>query len=482
MITKQILAGAFLLLTVLTPNMRVLPGLPTFRGEDLVVALLLGSGILALLSGGGARLTLRDPITRSFRFMAVIVVVSIAGSVLVFGNPLILNDGMILPMLLKYWIVFRLAQSLVDHRSRLFALWAGLIAVTMSAVVGILQYHSLFGVNDWLTPRYIGDQVTNVAVEEEESGETVWSRVVGTHGDPRHFGYMLVAGIGAGVSLLSQRVTKGARLLSLLAIGVCVVATIYTLSRTAVLSLAVTVLACMVLHARGSGKSGSKTLVLALVLAGLIIGVFEIFSTSGFESRVLDTETDSFDSSAYARHRDLVTPFRDAMKNPMIFLIGRGPSKAVMRTDSHNDFGWYFHRFGLPGLGFYLLLLYRGLSVSYRAYRATPFPGEKAVFMAAFLVAVNWAVFAMAENIFKDPQLMALNMFFVGLLYPSPSRAHTEASPSAAFPESDWLRGLRRSPLRVPRSEGVGAELPGLSEYFPNGVPRGSSTTRDRIH
>jgi len=154
-----------------------------------------------------------------------------------------------------------------------------------------------------------------------------------------------------------------------------------------------------------------------LLFAAITLAMGALYTTQGFDERVLDT--DSYGTSMSARQRDLLHPFSDALDNPIIFLVGRGPSKAVMRTDSHNDFGWYFHRFGLPGLGFYLLLLYYGMKQARLLYRKAASRYEQAVCMASLLVTVNWVFFALAENIFKDSQLMAVNMFFLGLVFPN---------------------------------------------------------------
>jgi len=153
---------------------------------------------------------------------------------------------------------------------------------------------------------------------------------------------------------------------------------------------------------------------------------------------VFRRDTESYQHSQSGRIRDFLMPLREALGDPAIFVIGRGPAKSAMRTDSHNDYGWYFHRFGLMGLGFYLLLLYWGLRLGYRRFVRTTDPLDQSIAMTGVLAVVTWAMFAMAESLWKDPQIMTVTMFLYGML-------HAPAMPMRRMAVRAAIRGKRNS-------------------------------------
>jgi hypothetical protein len=153
---------------------------------------------------------------------------------------------------------------------------------------------------------------------------------------------------------------------------------------------------------------------LLIVLALAAVLLLPRIEGTTFEQRVLGPDRYSLDRSSNARVRDFVRPFELAFERPIIWLIGRGPSKAVVRTDSHNDFGWYFYRFGIPGLILYLSLIVFVGKLGLHVYRIAIDPIERVIGATTILLSLNWFTFAMAENMFKQPQLMALNMWLVG--------------------------------------------------------------------
>jgi len=426
MIHKIVLA-AVIFLAFLSPSFRVSENLPEMRGEDLIIGAMV---IYMALSGSRKRqVGSRDKITKAYVFMGFMVIVSISGSVIFFGEELSFADWMILPLLFRQWVVFRIARSAADGGLKSFCLKIILIACGISAVVGIMQRHNTVGVNEWLTPHYVSGAMTSVSMEmliiERAEG-----RVSGTNGDPRHYGYLLVAGIATSLACVLN-LTKHSRMkmLSLLVAALAFTSIIYTLSRTTIISLLV-VLAGAVYLVFQRRHQLSKVLPTVLVVGAIGVSIYVTITTDAFEDRVLNIDTQSYEYHSYARKRDLVTPFSDAMDNPAIWIIGRGPSKSSLRQSTHNDFGWMFHRFGLPGLGFYVFLLWSALTGSRRLYIAAKTGDDRAVTMAVFLGTLVWLVFSQAESVFKDTQLMVISMFFLGLLYsyhPDRSASSTQA-------------------------------------------------------
>lgn len=394
---------------LLSPSFAVVPGMAALRAEDvLLVALLVRS-----LVRGSRILSKSDMVARLFFFWILLALLSIATPGLVFGNDIILSDFMFIPMLVKYWLIYRIACSIDDTKCLRFCLYAFVIASALSTAVGILQHSNMFGINVWLTPLYMPEGDVNLL--SLITGHSA-SRIVGTHGDPRRFGYMLVVMAGLYISIMVNVPRLKIRALMLLLLSVTLLALIFTLSRTAILALLGGVFLSFFLLYKSSFRKG-KALSYIFFLAIFIAVIFRIGETKGFQDRVLETRTESYDTSLEARIRDSVTPIYDALENPIIFVVGRGPSKAVMRTTAHSDWGWTFHRYGIPGLVLYILLVFKGLKAGIKSFKAASTLISRIFLLTSVFVVCVWAIFACAEDIFKDPQLMAINMFALGFLY-----------------------------------------------------------------
>jgi hypothetical protein len=451
---KRFAAIALIFLAFLSPSFQVAAGLPVVRLEDAIlvvflVALCVRPGFwLRKLPRGG-----KDKITIAFAIMMGVALLSIGASGL--RGPIVLNDFMILPMIFKYWLIYKLAQSVVEPRTRLYCLYALAVAVAISAMIGILEFHNIAGVNNWLAPLYEKGAAAQYAYDEVE--EVLSRRVGGTHGDPRHFGFLLVTGLAVCGSLYLYTRRQTERVLSVCVAGLCLIALIYTMSRTPMLTTVIIAVTALVIYHRVKGIH-ARMLVWLLLVGVLVGGVFFCFSTGAFKERVFRTDTDSYQTSAYARKRDFIRPFAAVLEDPSLILLGKGPSKANTRTSGHNDVGWYFQRFGLPGLAFYLFLFWYGIKRAHLVFKRTPWPNEQAIHMAALLIFLNWLVFIMAENIFKDSQMMAVNMFFMGLILPAavpaavrlPLRQRLNAMTSLARPTRrvPWPRPQRPFAMR----------------------------------
>lgn len=426
---KRLAAIAFVFLAVLSPGFTVVPGMPVVRGEDVLLVLVFP--ILLLVPGlSGSRLPLRrgDQFSAALVWMMGVAVVSIVANAA--RTPTTLNDWMIVPMLFKYWLIYRFAQSLEQPRDRRLCLYAAAVSIGISALIGIAQYHNLAGINQWLSPFYYRgaqaqESLMNIVSEVE------FARVGGTNGDPRHYGYILIIGLAVYASLFLYARQAFVRLFSVGLAGVAMVALIYTASRTPMLAGALVAVTATFLH-RKTSPGRLRTYGLLAVLAVLSLAGFYMFATGVFKERIFDTHTASFQGSTWARQRDLQVPFLEAIKDPSIFVIGRGPAKSVLRTSGHSDVGWYFHRFGLIGLALYMFLLWKGLRQGYRLLLGSRSQEERALRLSGLLVVIIWSSFVFAENIFKNPQLMALNMFFIGMCCSRPRRQRWSKLPPAA--------------------------------------------------
>lgn len=448
-------AAVVIALTLASPNFKIDTDMPALRAEDiaLVIFLLAGRPFGESRQCDSAE---RSRIRRAFWIMMLIAALSIAASPLLYGCEVIGRDWMILPMLFRYLLVFSVGQSLDGRRSRIWFIGVALASFGLCGVLGVLEWLGVRSVNEWSAQLYgtAGDLFVS-------SSGAATTRAAGTHGDPRYFGMLLVCGLGVALPALliaTRRTIKdGAKIL----IGIITLALMMTLSRTAVLSAIIVIFVALYLRYRNrAGALVAGTMMILGFGAALIIAlrVASPDEASAIEERVFDRDTTSFANSKAARLRDLVTPFTDAMRQPSIFLLGRGPSKSVLRTSSHNDIGWFFHRFGLPGLAFYLSLLVWGLRKAYRGYVSHRGHLERVVYMSSFLIMITWSIMMWSESVWKDPQLMTVFILFLGAAHApirSPDQPRATCTPGQKWPALSETNAAGGAPLVVGTAESV---------------------------
>jgi hypothetical protein len=458
--TRTHAAVAVLVLGLLSPEYQVAPGLPALRGEDVVLVL-----FLLFLRPFDWRATPPTPegrrVGRAFAAMGLLAFASIPASTFLYGTKVILSDFVILPMLFRYYLIFCVGRSLAGPAGREAFLKAALSAFLLCAVVGIVQQFDVFGAAKGLVTRVYGASTAQYAME----GGVLEERTGGTHGDGRYFGALVCYGVAVALPVVLLWPTSRMRLAAGTVLLALLLALLGPMSRTPVSMGACMLVVGVFARYRRNLARGAIRLLLAAGAVTLIFGQYRAVSKSRadtFEDRVFRSDSGSFRNSQGARIRDLLLPFNDALRNPAIFVIGRGPAKSEMRTCSHNDFGWYFHRFGLMGLGFYLLLLYWGLRLAWRRFVRSAEPSEQAIALAGVLVVVGWAVFAGAESVWKDGQVMTVTMFLYGLVH-APSMPVRGLAVRRAI-RSKWdsvtLRPALLRPVRVLPWRGVKAAVP----------------------
>jgi cell division protein FtsW (lipid II flippase) len=236
---------------------------------------------------------------------------------------------------------------------------------------------------------------------------------------------------------------------------VLLVALLGTMSRTSVYTCACLVAVGLLVRYQRNVGPVALGLLLSVGVVAMVLDQYRAVSedrAEAFMDRVIRRDTESYQHSQAGRIRDTLRPLNEALDQPAIFVVGRGPAKSEMRTDAHGDVGWYFHRFGLPGLLFYLLLLYWGLRLAYHRFVRATDSVERSIALTGVLAIVTWAMFALVEDVWKDPQTMTVTMFLYGLLHARPAAMRIVA-------EGRAIRGRRRpagprpaAALRRPRS------------------------------
>lgn len=458
-----------LLGAVLAPGIFQGTGYSAVRAEDVV---LVGIGLYWMTKPSGelARAMLGDRMSVVFVLMWLVVVCSMISGTVIASNPLSVRDFLFFGMLIKYWLIFRLGQSAARPPEQKWVLVAAVCVFGLSGGVGICEHYNALGANTWLTPLYRAGAPTMTDLSPDEQ-VSLARRVVGTHGDPRYYGYFL--SVGYAVCLATWLLSRPwlLRWLALVSTGCIVASLLFCASRIATLSL-IAMTGVLIGLAFRNYRTRQRTLVAACVFAVLCLASAYISLNLGsgtpstFQQRVLKTDGDSFRVSYSVRVRDTMIPINAALQNPVLLLFGLGPSKETLRTSNHSDLGWFLARFGILGLGFLLFLLRTGLVNAYRRLRKAMTWSEQTMTMASLGCMVTWSIFVLGENIFKDPRMMTLNMLFLGAvcplelrkrLYPGPKLWEPLAQPRyllAAGSELDFRPG-RTAVRRIPGEQGT---------------------------
>ncbi|MDM8553308.1 hypothetical protein QUF75_01070 [Desulfococcaceae bacterium HSG7] len=397
---------------MLSPNFKIISALPVFRFEDFMIVLFFALHFLKSIKGA-QRKAYPSPINKVFKLLFFFMALSISMTELVHGIPIIMRDWFILPQLIKYWLIFLLVKSIdIDEKkSKNFAYGILLVGAVM-AFISFCQYFNLLGVNTWLTPIYQESEDAINSLIHRYGG----SRVSGTSGNPNIFGYFIVCTTACIAGFLLHCPNRTSNTLYWLILCFISIASLFTLSRTVIATMFLvngTLIYFTIKYHKG-GRAKVFNFFLAAGLAAFLF--FNFFRTEGFIYRV-SIENLQTRGSYHARKRDFVQPFKKSLDSVALTILGQGPSKATLRTDSHNDYGWFFQRFGIVGLLLYVSLIVFPLKRAIRLYRFSTLWWQKFLSIASILVICNWALNGMALSFFKMPQMMSCSTFFIAIPY-----------------------------------------------------------------
>jgi hypothetical protein len=346
-----------------------------------------------------------------------IAIVAIGASYTLFGIQFDGNDLSVFPMLIQYWLVYCFGKGMSDRAGRRLVVVAVAVFVALAALIGIAQKLNVGGVNDWLTPLYVPrNDIGNFVLTSLQVGAS-WARAVGTVGDPRHFACLIAFGVAACFSLLLEvEARMRLRIVAVIALLICILGILHTASRTGVMAVSLQLGVAGLLYFRKKGSVIAPLGVILLFGVLFLLG-FSRFDGEGEAERLTMGVDEAVDTSGYARIRDLKEPFVKAMDAPLILITGMGPAKSVLPGSEHGEIGWVTLRYGLGGLYVYGAILFLSARRTVRVYQSARSGAEASVAMFFLLVLSVWALYALAESIFKLPQIMSVNMLVVGMAY-----------------------------------------------------------------
>lgn len=408
------LPGLIVLSIVLAPEVNYFYDLPVpLRFEDILIILGL-CAVAGFLKGTNGSIIRKRRIPRLFLVLGFSGLIGLCVGSIFLDYPIIMRDFFFLPQILKYTIIYWLFLKLVttyDAEKSLFS-YCGFSAL-LCAIIGVAQYWNLLSINVWLTPLYESHEL--LLSQMVNQIDTMNFRVPGTMGNPNYYGYILA---WLTCWILSFKIYSPDKFKAIICTGILsliALSVLLTQSRSTFFIFGI-IFIMTIIFSRYM-KSSSKILLILLVVVA-VSSLFYLAETSYMTKRDfgarLSFDSESFKRSLHGRVRDLVKPIEIALESPFIIPFGQGPSKAVLRSDSHNGYTWMMQRFGLLGLWAYLSILF---FLSVQAYRTkglkTNWPTGFVSF-SVFLCCGVWFIADFAGNIFKEPRLMSLNMVSAG--------------------------------------------------------------------
>jgi O-antigen ligase len=322
-------------LLLLTPNINVLPNLPSVRIEEL---LLLSLALTALFRlSRGRQVHLAWGIRQNFlvAFSALIVFSILLGAHQGYGASVLDLNQLI--RLGKFVAVYTLAVTAFhlspDTRATILRVFRTIsICGVLLTLIVIQQYFNLFGLNE-LYVRAIAPTAFESLV-----GGYPFPRPVGLIGNPNELGFIFVVSSLITIDLL---VSHRFRVRWLVAFGIQVGALVLTLSRT---SLAAFLIGAVWLSVRAPNRKGSGSSAQHLAVGATVLGVIggmgllvvlnqEVFQAIGWRfARILTGEVDTSLQSRIGRWRVTYEAFTESP------LFGLGPHRhapeIALRADS----------------------------------------------------------------------------------------------------------------------------------------------------
>ncbi|MDR0433999.1 MAG: O-antigen ligase family protein [Gracilibacteraceae bacterium] len=417
----------FLLLTVilsamLLPAFSLHPALPSLRLDEFV--LFSGFGLYAARFVLDAlrrrerpepppgREWLRATAGRLFAALVASYAVSNLYAVIFLDAAYTRRDAMELVMYFKYFLIITLVCSIeLTAADRLFLRLTASFALALLLVFGWGQHWNLLGLDAWLAPFFNQAHWEHLILGNP-------ARILGAFDNPNVFGLFTVLALALLVTHYYFADDKGKfPLLLLAAIGLVIKLEYLTISRTALMGIAILFALTSAWAWTHFQRNRRVTLkILALFLLTLILF---FTSSADFLSRVAEGLDFSNSTSLQGHLARWNTAIGSIWDSPV---FGWGTQKTAMTTLVDNEYALYTRRYGFIGLAAYLAVFLLPLTVALRLLRGRPL-GRKKAAAAAFTVApvergrpFTGAQIFLAAYVSVLPSVLLYN-FMAGIFY-----------------------------------------------------------------
>ena len=404
------LAALLFFSLIFGPRTEPLGLLPPMRFADIVIVLLvLSRWIKSTRLYGGFVFSYRNRVFSWFMLvMAFLLLFSTMINVTAGRYQFFIKDFYQPVVFIRMILIASITASFYfgERQVKQFAMGILIISL-MSVVLAFIQKFRYWYVSG-LVERFYAVKWTVL----EEKG--IGARVVGTFGNPNHFGLCLV--VLAAVSLAIAINMKG--LMRLLAIGIFAglgaAVLITTASRTALIAFLMITAISLLLSLRG------RAVIPVVLLTMLMIGMF-IFARAFADVLPLHPrmkfiigvgEEKSIGALLQARYLLWERSMREA-KESIVF--GVGMSKTTYQT-TDNGYIIMLLRMGIIGLSIYISMLAALFIRGVKALRIEKRPYQRTVLLASFIVLINHMIFELTGDFFWSVENSAILSAFIGLL------------------------------------------------------------------
>lgn len=408
-ILSRHIPGLLLLSIIYSPDIKAINPI---RIDDILI--LIGS-ILILIRNADKKIIRKErlDIGKSLIKMGVACIIGIFVGGLVLGLNVVARDFMIFIQMFKYYLIYWLIGNMkYDQKTiKTYHLYV-IIGLLTASIIAISQYWNIAGVNEWLTPIYFNEEL---AVQQMVEAEMDF-RVSGTMSNPNYYGYMIIWMVGWLMSLNYYYKKMISKYVPIIILMMSAIAVLLIQSRTVIIGSII-----MIMVLTYMSRSIQTKIKIISVFAVVATTVYLVYSSEGMTQRGfgerLSIGSESASRSYTARNRDLITPLMVMVEVPVIIPFGLGPSKTVIRNDSHNGYTWIAIRMGVYGMLVYMGIVYRGFIKANKIRRNKNVNWEfRSISLAYILCLIPWINGDLTGNILKEIQLMSLNMITLGWL------------------------------------------------------------------
>ena len=336
--------------SLLFPPIRLSHAIPDVRFEEVIVYILFPLLLVQLWPPESKYI--RSLLIGMFIFCAFICL-SIFYSHVFLNIPTGFRDYFEVVKILKLGLILVIIYNLeIEERSFRLFLHLLLACITISAIIGFLEYYSIFSFDKMVAPLYANTQL-----------DTVNLRMLGTYGNPNSFGATLTIGcLTAGILFLFSRKIL-LRISYLIALGILTWGLVLTGSRTAVVTLAAALFLLLVINRKRLHLSWFAIITTVLFVLAIFSAALHFLSqkiVTRYQSGVNLTEDQSFLMRLLVWKYNLM-----AFLNSPVF--GWGPAKYVMSTLVDNEYILMLRRYGVVGFIPYISIYLIPFFYSYKA-------------------------------------------------------------------------------------------------------------------
>lgn len=406
-----------LVVSVLFPPIRLPLGLPYVRLELILILVAWSLLFLGHLATGQTVRFRRNPMYKWFTLFGLALLMSMTYAALAKGYTPIGRDFWELAKLLEYFLIFALVANLDISPTKMKRYYVILLtAFLCSTLFGFAQYLNLGNINAAVSPYYAPTQMRGLLVH---------GRITGTTPNPNEFGALMVlaASLALSGALLFRQ--KRLRLFSWACLAVFGLAIVLTLSRSALIALAVAVGFIFFRYPLIAGiRRSFRRLLIVIPLVIVIVLVIIQLAPGKFFFRLEELSDIASATSWQVRIAVWQDNFALWKESP---LFGWGPGKATMTTTVDNEWLLLLRRYGLVGILIFIswfASFYFGLARIRRVVQASEVQALTVALQAAL---VAYAVYMIPAAVYHSLQLMPILLLFLGLAY---SQAHRREQPS----------------------------------------------------